>query len=349
MRQEVKGREIMNCLVVGGTGFLGSAIVETLRRNGENVTVLTRGKTKKRLPDSVKAISTDRFGDLSDLKDEQFDWIFDTCAFEPKAVSRLLEIVGASCQRYVLISSISAYGSFLKPALNELDPVPDATADDLALADSLSDEARGSAPSYGESYGRLKRACEQTAEQMLGDRATILRVGLLIGAGDYTDRLTWWVRRLDEAKNDRKRVPAPAPPDRLVQMIDVFDVADFALKCAQSKLQGIWNVTGRPQPLSEVLEAIIQVTSSEAELVWVSEKSILEAGISPWTDIPLMAPAIPEFRYFLEVSAQKGKENGLVCRPLSQTLTGLINWDRAHRDRALISGMDPHQEVALLE
>ena len=339
----------MKCLVVGGTGFLGGAIVETLHRTGEDVTVLTRGKTNRKLPDAVKTISTDRFGDLSELKDVHFDWIFDTCAFEPKAVSRLLETVGASCQRYVLISSISAYDTFSQPNLNESDPVPDATADDLALANSLSDEARGSALSYGESYGRLKRACEQTAEQILGDRATVLRVGLLIGAGDYTDRLTWWVRRLDEARGDRKRVPAPAPYERLVQMIDVFDVADFALKCAQSKLHGVWNVTGRPQPLSEVLEAIIEVSSSEAELVWVSEKSILKARISPWTDIPLMAPAIPEFRYFLEVSTQKAEEHGLVCRPLNQTLNGLLDWDRAHRDRAMTSGMDTNQEALLLE
>ena len=338
----------MKCLVVGGTGFLGGAIVETLLRSGEDVTVLTRGKTKRMLPDAVKTISTDRFGDLSELKDEQFDWIFDTCAFEPRAVSRLLETVGASCQRYVLVSSISAYGTFSQPDLNERDPVPGATADDLALADSLTDEARGSALSYGESYGRLKRACEETAEQLLGDRTTVLRVGLLIGAGDYTDRLTWWVRRLDEARGDRKRVPAPAPYGRLVQMIDVFDVADFALICAQSKLHGIWNVTGTPQPLGEVLDAIIHASSSEAELVWVSEKSILEAGISPWTDIPLMAPAIPEFRYFLEVSTQKAEENGLVFRPLSETLTGLIDWDRANRDKALTSGMDSHQEALLL-
>ncbi|MCR9269360.1 MAG: NAD-dependent epimerase/dehydratase family protein [Hyphomonadaceae bacterium] len=338
----------MKCLVVGGTGFLGGAIVETLLRDGDEVTVLSRGKTNRKLPDAVKIISTDRFGDLSQLQGRHFDWVFDTCAFEPVAVSRLLERVGKSCQRYVLISSISAYGTFSKPDLNEHDPVPDATPEDLALADGLTEDERGSAISYGESYGRLKRACEQTAEQILGDRATILRVGLLIGAGDYTDRLTWWVRRLDQAKGDRKRVPAPAPPGRKVQMIDVYDVADFALKCAQAKSPGIWNVTGTPQPLSAVLDTIIQASGSEAELVWVSQKSILEARISPWTDIPLMAPAIPAFRYFLEVSTQKAEQNGLVCRPLSETLNRLIGWDRAHRDRALTAGMTAQQEALLL-
>jgi len=338
----------MKCLVVGGTGFLGGAIVDALAQNGNEVTVLTRGIKSREIPKSVKAIQVDRFGDLSKLQTQDFDWVFDTCAFEPKAVQRLLQIVGEACQRYVLISSLSVYGSFRKPGLRESDPVPNATEADLALATNLTDEQRGTALSYAASYGPLKRACEIAAEEMVGAKAISLRVGLLVGAGDYSDRLTWWARRLDQANGASKRVPAPAPPERPVQMIDVRDVADFALKCADTEASGVINVTGQPAQLRTVLRAIIDEVDSEAQLVWVSEQAILDANINPWTDIPLMAPSIPEYKHFLEMSTKKAIERGLRCRPISDTLSRLIEWDRTQRSRELNAGMDAKKEALLL-
>lgn len=338
----------MKCLVVGGTGFLGGAIVDVLAQHGHDVTILTRGKTSRDTPATVNAVQADRFSDLSILKTQNFDWVFDTCAFEPEAVKRLLLIVGATCRRYVLVSSLSAYGSFHKPGLTESDPVPDATAADLALASSLTDEQRGSALSYGASYGPLKRACEVAAEGLVGEKAISLRVGLLVGAGDYSDRLTWWVRRLDQAKGLRKRVPAPAPPNRPVQMIDVRDVADFALRCAEIEVSGILNVTGQPIPIESVLRAIVEESGSEAQLEWVSEQAILDAKINPWTDVPLMAPSIPAFKHFLEMSTQKAIETGLECRPIRDTLRPLIEWDRTQRASPLKAGMDDAKEALLL-
>ena len=110
----------------------------------------------------------------------------------------------------------------------------------------------------------------------------------------------------------------------------------------------MWNVTGRPLPLSEVLAAIRRAAGSEAEIMWVDEQAILDAGISPWTDLPLMTPAEPDFRHFLEVSAERAHAAGLMTRPLAETLGPLLAWDRARRDRPLKGGLTPEQEVALL-
>lgn len=171
----------------------------------------------------------------------------------------------------------------------------------------------------------------------------------MIGSGDYTDRLTWWVRRLDQAREKRKRVPAPAPKDRLVQMIDVKDVAQFALRCGNDGLTGIWNVTGEPAPMGEVLSQIAEASNSEAEIVWVEENLIAAADVAPWSDIPLMAPSIPKFRYFLSIGTKKAKLAGLICRPLRETILPLLEWDRARRDVPLRCGMTTDQETQLLE
>ncbi len=339
----------MRCLVVGGTGFLGGAIVDALLDGGYSVSILSRGITDSTNAAVVEVIQADRYEDLTMLKKQSFDWVFDTCAYTPEAVERLLKAVGHTITRYVLISSVSAYGTFKEDRQNETATVPDATSLDFEIAAGLPPKDRASAFAYGASYGPLKRACERKADEMLGERATSLRVGLLIGAGDYSDRLTWWVRRLDQAREGRERVPAPAPKDRLVQMIDVKDVAQFAVQCGNDALSGIWNVTGEPIPMGEVLSQIAEVSNSEAEFVWVEESSIVAAGVAPWSDIPLMAPSLPEFRYFLSIGTEKAKLAGLTCRPLRETITPLLKWDRARQDVPLKCGMTRDQEAELLK
>jgi len=337
----------MRCLIVGGTGFLGAAMADAIAASGHQTTILSRGATSRPAMAGVEAICADRYKDLHILEGREFDWVFDSCAFEPGAVHRLLDAVGDGLKRYVMLSSSSAYGTFTKPGLNDDDPAPDATPDDLAVARNVPASQRASAFAYGASYGPLKRACEIEAAERLGDRATALRVGLLVGAGDYTDRLTWWARRIDAAHGNRRRVPAPGPPERRVQLIDVRDAALFALRCAANTIPGIWNVTGRPMPLAELLETLIKVARSPAEIVWIDETAVLAAGIKPWSDLPLMAPAMPEFRYFLEVDAQRARAAGLQCRPLEETLAPLLDWDRS-RDEPLKCGLTPVQEALLI-
>lgn len=338
----------MRCLIVGGTGFLGGAMADAVASAGHQVAILSRGEMSRASTVGVEVIHADRHTDLSALKGRDFDWVFDSCAYTPGAVNKLLDALGDGFKRYVMISSISAYGTFSKLGLNEDDPAPTASEEDIAAASAVSAEKRTSAPAYGTSYGPLKRACEIVAVERLGDRATLLRVGLLVGAGDYTDRLTWWVRRIDEAHGDRQRVPAPAPVHRVVQLIDVRDVALFALRCANNGFKGIWNVTGQPIPLSDILNELINVTRSQAKLVWVEEKMVLEAGVEPWTDLPLMAPAIPQFQNFMAVNTDHAVAAGLECRLLEETLLPLLDWDRRRRDQALKGGLSPEQEFALL-
>ena len=338
----------MRCLVVGGSGFLGGAIADAIAAAGHDTTILSRGEATRPTAAGVEAIRADRHKDLGRLKGQAFDWVFDSCAYTPDAVHKLLDAVGDGLKRYVLISSVSAYGVFDKRGLAEGDPAPDATPEDLAVARTVPTANRSSGVAYGASYGPLKRACEIAAAERLGDRATALRVGLLVGAGDYTDRLTWWARRIDQAHGDRRRVPAVGPPDRAVQLIDVRDAALFALCCAENGLGGIWNVTGRPMPFADLLDALITAAGSPAEVVWTDEPTALAVGLTPWTDLPLITPVASEYRYLLEVNTERACAAGLRCRPLEATLARLLDWDRDRRDQPLKCGLTPEQEALLM-
>lgn len=339
----------ISTLVVGGTGFLGGAIVDALVGKGYSVTVLTRGSTSRQLPDCVKEIRADRHGDLTALKGRSFNWVFDTCAFTPDAVSTLLDALDDQIDRYVFASSISTYGRYDVPGLTEAVEVADATQDDLDRAADVPLSDRGSAASYGPSYGPLKRACERLADHRLNGRATALRIGLIVGKGDYTDRLTWWVRRIDEAgRSKSSKVASPLPADRPVQILDVRDAAEFAVVCAEENLGGIWNVNGEVQPMRDLLDAIRSATGSFGELEWVTEEAFVQAGAEPWTDVPLMVPDIPAFRHFLEVDASRARAWGLRARPLLETLQPLLSWDRSRRDIELICGMSIEKEELAL-
>jgi 2'-hydroxyisoflavone reductase len=102
------------------------------------------------------------------------------------------------------------------------------------------------------------------------------------------------------------------------------------------------------QPLGNVLSSIIELTQSGATIRWVDEKTIISAGISPWTDIPLMAPTHPDFRYFLDVCVEKALDFGLTTRPLIETIAPLLQWDRSRRDKPLKGGLSENQEALLL-
>ena len=344
-----KSSDIQN-LVVGGTGFLGGAIVDALVGNGHRVAVLSRGATSRSLPEGVEVIKADRHGDLSALRGRSFDRVFDTCAFTPDAVTSLLDALDGKLGRYVLASTISTYGCYDKPGLTEATEVPVATQDDFARAAAVPLADRASAAAYGPSYGPLKRACEIVAEQRLGSQATALRIGLIVGAGDYTDRLTWWVRRIDEAGRTKSRiVVAPLPTDRPVQVLDVRDAAGFAVLCAEDELGGVWNVNGSVMPLQKLLNEIHASTASQAEIQWISSDAFLAAGANPWTDVPFMTPDVPAFRHFLEVDASRARAAGLQSRPLRETFEDLVIWDRTRRDKELICGLSPEQEESVLE
>lgn len=338
----------MRCLIVGGTGFLGGALTDTIAHAGHEVSVLARGQSVRPLPEGVDIIRADRYEDMSPLKERHFDWVFDTCAYTPKAVNMLLDALENSFERYVLISSISAYGDFTEPYLTEDQPVPEPNDNDFAVALTIAASERTSAFAYGASYGPLKRGCEIVAEKRLGQRVTALRVGLLVGVHDYTDRLTWWVRRIDEANGKRRSVPAPRPPTRSVQLIDVRDVAHFALQCAEKKLASIWNVTGSPMPLIDLLNAIVRVAKSSADILWIDEQKIVEAGIEPWVDFPLMTPIAPQFQYLFDVDTRRAQTAGLQCRSIDDILIPVLASDREHRELPLKCGLTLEQEALLL-
>ena len=70
-------------LVLGGTGFVGPAIVRAARARGHTLTLFNRGKTNPGLFPDVETILGDRRTDLDRLRGRQWVAVIDTWVIMP--------------------------------------------------------------------------------------------------------------------------------------------------------------------------------------------------------------------------------------------------------------------------
>ena len=318
----------MRLLVLGGTKFLGRAIVEAALTRGHDLTLFNRGRTNPSLFPDVEKIHGDRTESMARLDGLRWDAVVDVATFIPRVVRLSVDALRDRVGRYVYVSSISAYAD-LSVAPVEGNAV-------AQLADPASERI--------EDYGALKAACERVVEQAFGKRAFIVRPGLIVGPHDPTDRFTYWPRRIAA----RGRVLAPAPPDAPVQFIDVRDLGDWIVRATESGLSGIYNATGEPVTFEALLETCKRVSGSDAEITWVAGERLAEAGVAEWMELPLWIAA-PEFAAMQQANVAKAVADGLTFRPLEETVRATLDWDR-ERDtpRANGVGLTPDRERELL-
>ena len=84
----------MKILVVGGTRYFGIPMVNTLLRNGHEITIATRGNSKPEFEGSVDYVAIDRMDSKSvkeTLGGQHFDLIIDKIAYSSNDVKALLE------------------------------------------------------------------------------------------------------------------------------------------------------------------------------------------------------------------------------------------------------------------
>lgn len=78
----------MKILILGGTRFLGRAVVEEALKRGHEVTIFNRGTNNEIFPE-VEHLIGDRNGDVSSLENRKWDVIVDTCGFSPHHIRNI--------------------------------------------------------------------------------------------------------------------------------------------------------------------------------------------------------------------------------------------------------------------
>ncbi len=324
----------MRLLILGGTVFLGRALVESAQARGHEVTLFNRGKHNPDLFPEVEKLRGDRETDLSALDGRHWDAVIDTCGYVPRVVRASAEKLADAVEHYTFISSISVYSDFSEPDMDENGPLG-------TLEDPTVEEITG------ETYGPLKVLCEQAAEEAIPGRTLSLRAGLIVGPHDPSDRFTYWPHRVAQGGD----VLAPDDPELPVQFIDVRDLAEWNIRMVEAGKAGIYNATGPDYPLSmgRLLETCRDVSASGANLVWMDEAFLLANEAQPWSEIPLWVPA-SEGAGFSAINCAKAIADGLTFRSIADMVRDTLAWDATRpSDTAFRAGLTPEKEQQLLE
>ncbi len=323
----------MRILVLGGTVFLGRHVAAAALARGHDLTLFTRGRHGAGLFDEATHLRGDRGGELSALRHGEWDVVLDTSGYAPTDVAASAGLLADRAGHYVFVSSVNAHPGWPEEPVDEGSP----TWQDDAVDD----------------YGAQKAASERAAEAAMPGRVTSVRAGLLAGPHDAMGRLAWWIERIARGGE----VLAPGDPGTAVQLVDARDLAAWMLDAGGRGVAGAFCATAPAggTTMRDVLESAIAATGSDARLVWAPDALLRDAGLEPWTELPLWMPQ-DEFPGTWRVGTERAETAGLRCRPIAETVADTWTWLRAggaeeaaaqdapHRAR----GLDPAREAEVL-
>ena len=181
----------MQVLVLGGSRFIGRAIVERLLREGHAVTLLNRGVSPDPFGTRVRRIVGDRRDPATierAITRRDYDAVVDVTAYHERDTELLVRVLGGRIGHFVHISTASVYliREGLLPPFRESDfhgrlSPRSATGDSAWL------------------YAYHKRRSEDALfRAWAADRFpfTTLRIPMVVGPNDYTRRAAAYLERL---------------------------------------------------------------------------------------------------------------------------------------------------------
>jgi 2'-hydroxyisoflavone reductase len=313
-------------LVLGGTGWLGREISRIAVERGAEVYCLARGQSGK-VADGAHLIRADRLaaGAYDGVKTD-WDEVIEL-AYDPALVEPALHALAAHAAHWTLVSSVSVYKNNDEPGADELAQLVE--------------------PRDLRQYADAKVAAERSSTRSLGDRLLIVRPGLIVGAGDPSDRFGYWLARLSRTG------PAliPTPEGRLVQVIEVADLTAWIEHAGRDRIVGATNAVGKVHRMQDFFSAAVEATGYKGDLVPIDDQSLLAHGVNYWAgprSLPLWLPETDTA--FMQRSGSAFLAAGGSLAALEDTLVQVLADETSrgvHRERG--AGLTAPDELAVLE
>lgn len=307
----------MKILVLGGTAWLGHRIAATAISRGHEVTCLARGSA---VPDGAHLVNADRNDDgaLHSVGDSYWDVVVDV-ARQPGHVRRAVRDLESRADRFIFVSTGNVY---LSQELLGVDETAELNAPLQADHFDAPDD-----------YGPAKVACENAVIEAFGsERSLIARAGLIGGPGDPTGRTHYWPWRFAHPAVPGD-VLVPDAPDLPTSVIDVRDLVEWLVRCAEAGTTGTFNAMGPSIPFPEHISAAREAADSDAQAVAAPEQWLLDNEVSEWSGDRSLPLWISDKTWYGmgARSASQAQAAGLTFRPLVETLRdGLHARDSDH-------------------
>jgi 2'-hydroxyisoflavone reductase len=303
----------MDVLVLGGSIFLGRAVVAESLAAGHTVTVFNRGVSAAE-PEGATHLRGDRTApaDLEQLRGQHYDLVVDTCGYVPSIVGLSLEVLRENAAHYAFVSSVNAFPGWPQQ--------PDYHPDGVYDGDPDATEAPADLTEAGP-YGWLKVGCERAVERAFGpERTTILRAGCIVGPHDASvGRLPWWIHRVAQGGE----VLVPGDPTDPMSLVDARDLAQFALLRAAGTFEAS-GPRGR-DTRADLMTACLAATRASADLVYTEDGWLTAQGVEAWTEVPLWIDHAEGPSVFTP-DPSAAEAAGLRWRPLTETVADTWAW-----------------------
>jgi 2'-hydroxyisoflavone reductase len=331
----------MRILVLGGTAFLSAEIARQAIAAGHDVTCFARG-TSTNPPDDATWVRGDRGLGAAAYAgiDGRWDAVVEVSR-DPVQAGQALDMLGRAAGHWTFVSSCSVYADHSVPGADEgaelLEPLP---------------AGQSGTP---ETYGQSKSAIEQMTLGAVGEKAHIVRAGLISGPGDETDRYGYWPARFAAGPGP---VLVPDIPDAATQIIDVRDLAAWILQSAGEGLTGTYNALGDVVRFGEYIAESQRAAGSAGDdgaardVVFADPEWLVGQGIEYWAgpdSLPLWLP--PGHDGFQSRTNSAAQERGMVLRPWQETLAATLEDERhkgLDRDRKAGLSRDTEQRLVAL-
>ena len=306
----------MRLLVLGGSEFVGAAVVAAARALGHEVTTLNRGR--RPAPPGVRALIADRNDPMSvaaALRGASFDAVVDVSGMSARQVRTTSDLLADRVGRILLVSTVSVHPGFPEGDVTEDSPVVAADPDDPAEPDLSR-------------YAEQKAGGEYAALRAFGpDRTLILRPGIILGPAENVGRIDYWAARA----SGRQPFLAPGDPDRAFQVADSRDLAEWGLAALAAGRSGPYLAVapfGR-DTFGSFIHTALTAGGGGAEPRWVPDEPLLRAGVAPWSGIPMWLPGAPG-----AIRTHRIEDAGYRARPLSDTVAASLAWWESHPSHA---------------
>ena len=317
-------------LVLGGTSWLGGKIAHQAVVRGHDVTCLARGESGP-APSAVTFVQGDR-GDASaydEVVDHRWDMVIDVSR-QPGHVRSAVEALGGTTSHWTFVSTGSVYADQSGPL-----------TEDSPLLEPLDGDVAGP-----ETYGEGKAACEAIVRSL--PHHLVVRVGLIGGPGDRSDRLGYYVARFAQAHDEAVLVPDVA--SQPMQVIDVRDLAHWIITMAESRAIGIVHGAGERTTVGDLIQLSAEAAGFAGEQVPAGEDWLHEHDVEEWMgprSLPLWLPA--SHRGMGLMDDTRALELGLERRPYADLLRDTLTFEREQGlDRPRKAGLSRQNEQELI-
>lgn len=275
----------MTVAIIGGTGFIGSAVAERLVLRGLSPVVVARGEHPVKLPQGVIFEAGDRMdqaGLEAIFRTHGVDTVIDIYALGMLNTRAVLEATASVGGRYLLLSSVdvySNYGGLLRKESPVVQTEPARETDPLRgfryPYRGNPHRPKGVSAELFEDYDKI--VLEDAA---LGDSrfaATVIRAPMIFGPGDKQHRFKWAIDEVKRGGLIKLDERAGKWPNSYGYVTDVAEA--IALAALDPRAAGRTYNVGQSfvrNPVQWLLSfAVMLNTPIEVETVPATEKALL--------------------------------------------------------------------------